>query len=211
MNSKGEDSPNRAQKACTYPLPAHSCSSAAQGEYRVSSPRPLRQARASPDPGTLFRGPSTGSALDLFQKEANSRATDKGQRCGQQARPRSSPLLPASWQAGTWPAAHTGRQYLLPGQACLSLLTPEPWQKLSGLALAGVKDQRCPGPGQPLEARPPVLQAAPLARPRGHCTPTSGLSASLPAPDPPSTPTPPGPPTVSLQHVPHGQCLTLSQ
>lgn len=208
MNSKGEDSPNRAQKACTYPLPAHSCSWV---NTRCLPQGPCDKPELPQIPAPSSGAPPQGPHWTCFRKKQTRGLQTRGQRCGQQARPRSSPLLPASWRAGAWPAAHTGRQYLLPGQACLSLLTPVPWQKLSDLALAGVKDQRCPGPGQPLEARPPVLQAAPLARPREHCTPASGLSVSLPTPDPPSTPTPPGPPTASLQHVPHGQCLTLSQ
>lgn len=118
---------------------------------------------------------------------------------------------PASWRAGTWPAAHTGRQYLLTWQACLSFLTPVPWQKLSKLALAGVADQRSRACSASWRKGPPSSSQHPWPGPlgtapplRAQCPPCRHLIAQAPRPLQTL-------PAASLWHISHAQCLTLSQ
>ena len=153
---------------------------------------------------------STGPVLDRNKHQGYEQG---GRGTGSRQGLAAALSSPASWRAGTWPVAHTGRQYLLTWQACLSFLTPVPWQKLSKLALAGVADQRSRVPDQPLGGkahRPPGSVPGQIPRAlhppptRAQRPPSWHLITQVPRPFQAL-------PATSLWHISHAQCLTLSQ
>ena len=154
MNSKGEDSANRAQKACTHPSPCPSLFLYGTGGIQGVFPKAPATSQSVPRSQHPLQGPlhrvRTGPVSERNKHEGYGLG---GRGAGSRRGLAAALSSPALWRAGAWPVAHTGRRYLLTGQACLSLLTPVPWQKLSDLALAGVEDQRCPGPAQPLRGK----------------------------------------------------------
>lgn len=162
-------------------------------------------------PAPSSGAPPPGPHWTCFRKKQTRGLWTRRQRCRQQARPRSSPLLPclvAGWCLGCGaqrqavPAHWAGLPF--PSHPCALAKTFRP-----GIGWGGGPEvsRACSASSR---QGPLSCGQHPWPGPVGTAPPLQGSVHSLPVPNPPSTPTPPGPPAASLRHIPHGQCLTLT-